>query len=92
MHARTGRRVASVVRAGTAGLALMASGPHLAWLPPEMLVRLPGRPLSPLPLAFGRRRCPTGLVLRRSAEGLAPVRALLEGGWRDLVPRQMSEG
>ena len=56
LHARTGRRVASVVRAGTAGLALMASGPYLAWLPLEPLVRPPGRPLSPLPLKFGRRR------------------------------------
>ena len=80
LHARTGRRVASIVRAGAAGLALMASGPYLAWLPMEMLVRLPGRPLSPLPLEFGRRRCPTGLVLRRSAESLAPVRGL-----RDLL-------
>ena len=80
LHARTGRRVASIVRAGAAGLALMASGPYLAWLPMEMLVRLPGRPLSPLPLEFGRRRCPTGLVLRRSSESLAPVRGL-----RDLL-------
>ena len=80
LHARTGRRVASVIRAGTAGLALMASGPYLAWLPLELLVRLPGRPLSPLPLKFGRRRCPSGLVLCGSAESLAPVRAL-----RDLI-------
>ena len=80
LHARTGRRVASIVRAGAAGLALMASGPYLAWLPMEMPVRLPGRPLSALPLEFGRRRCPTGLVLRRSSESLAPVRGL-----RDLL-------
>ena len=32
--------------------------------------------VSALPVAFGRRRCPTGLVLRRSAESLAPVCAL----------------
>ena len=87
LHAHTGRRVASVVRAGAAGLGLMASGPYLAWLPLEMLVGLPGRPLSPLPLRFGRRRCPTGLVLRRSAEGLAPVRAL-----RDLIRETAGEG
>ena len=49
LHAHTGRRVASIVRAGAAGLGLMASGPYLAWLPLEMLARLPGRPLSPLP-------------------------------------------
>ena len=77
----------SVIRAGAAGLALMASGLYLAWLPLEVLVRLPGRPLSPLPLEFGRRRCPTGLVLRRSAEGLAPVRAL-----RDLIRETARRG
>ena len=76
LHARTGQRAVSVVRAGAAGLAPMASGPYFAWLPLEMLVRLPGRPLSPLSLEFGRRRCPTGLVLRRSAESLAPACAL----------------
>ena len=80
LHAQTGRRAPCVVRAGAAGPALMASGPYLAWLPLELLARLPGRPLSPLPLGFGRRRCPAGLVLRRSAESLAPVRAL-----RDLL-------
>ncbi len=52
----------------------MIEDAYLAWLPLE----LPGRPLSPLPLEFGRRRCPTGLVLRRSAESLAPVRALCD--------------
>ena len=77
----------SVIRAGAADLALMASGPYLAWLPLELLARLPGRPLSPLPLEFGRRRCPTGLVLRRSAEGLAPVRAL-----RDLIRETAHRG
>ena len=76
LYRRTGRHATGVVRAGAAGLALIASGPYLAWLPLEMLVRLPGRPLAALPLKFGRRRCPTGLVMRRSAESLAPVRAL----------------
>ena len=87
LHARTGQRAASVLRAGAAGLALMASGPYLAWLPLEMLVRLPGRPLSALPVAFGRRRCPTGLVLRRSAESLAPVCAL-----RDMLGETARQG
>ena len=91
LHARTGRRVASVVRTGTAGLGLKASGPYLAWLPLELLVRLPGRPLSPLPLEFGRR-CPTGVVLRRSAEGLVPVRAGLCREARQRATRQQRIG
>ena len=78
LHVRTGRHIASVVRAGTAGLGLKASGPYLAWLPLELLVRLPGRPLSPLPLEFGRRLCPTGLVLRRSSESVALVHSLCD--------------
>ena len=71
LHAHTGRRVASIVRAGAAGLGLMASGPYLAWLP----------------LEFGRWRCPTGLVLRRSSESLAPVRGL-----RDLIRETAHRG
>ena len=39
LHAHTGRRVRDVVWAGMAGLALMASGPYLAWLPLELLAR-----------------------------------------------------
>ena len=65
----------------------MASGPYLAWLPLELLARLPGRPLSPLPVEFGRRRCPTGLVLRRSSESLAPMRGL-----RDLIRETAHRG
>ncbi len=86
LHARTGRRPASAVRAGMAGLALLASGPYLARLPLELIGRLPGRALSPLPLEFGRRRRGAGLALRRSAESLAPVRLLRdllrEAAWR----------
>ena len=69
----------------------MASAPYLAWLPLELLARLPGRPLAPLPLAFGRRRCPDGLVLRRSAESPAPLRAprdiIRETAARTATPR-----
>ena len=80
LHARTGRRVRTVVRAGAAGVALLASGPWLARLPLELPVRLPGRLLAALPLRFGRQRRRTGLALRRSAEDLAPVRALRDRG------------
>ena len=73
---RTGRRVRPVVRAGSVGLSLLAAGPWLAWLPLELLDRLPGVPLAPLPLAFGRHSYRTGFVARRAAEDLAPFRML----------------
>ncbi len=72
----TGRPVRAVVRAGSAGLTLLADGPWLAWLPLELLDRLPGTPLRALPLDFGRFRYRTGFLARRSAEDLEPFRAL----------------
>ena len=62
------------MRAGSAGLLLLAEDPWLSWLPFAFLARLPGLDLKPLPLTFGRRRYRIGLVARRSAEDLAPVR------------------
>ena len=76
LHRQTGRRVRAVVRAASPGLALLAVGPWLAWLPLELIKRLPGAPLKALPLAFGRRRYHTGFVVRRAAEDLAPFRKL----------------
>ena len=74
LRARTGARAGPVLRAGAAGLLLLVSGPWLSWAPLALLARLPALGLEPLPLAFGRRRYRTGLVARRSAEDLAPVR------------------
>ena len=76
LRARTGRHVRAVVRAGSAGLLLLADGPWLAWLPLELLDRLPGPPLKALPLTFGRQRYRTGFIARRSAEDLAAFRRL----------------
>ena len=50
MRERTG----PVLRAGCAGLLLLAEGPCLPWLPLAFLARLPGLDLKPLPLTFGR--------------------------------------
>ena len=60
----------------------MATGPWLAWLPLEFLERLTEPRLRPVPTQFGRRRTRTGFVARRSAEDLAPFRAL-ENAVRD---------
>ena len=72
----TGGPVRAVLRAGSAGLTLLAAGPWLAWLPLDLLDGLPGMPLQALPLAFGRRRYRTGVVARRSAEDTEPFRML----------------
>ena len=54
----------------------MAAGPYLSWLSLAFFDRIRGLVLSPLPLEFGRYRCRTGLVSRRSAEDLPPFRLL----------------
>ena len=76
LHDRTSRRVQTIIRAGSAGLFLMTVGPYLAWMPLDFLERLPGLALRPLPLEFGRHRCRTGFVSRRTAEDLPPFRLL----------------
>ncbi len=68
----------AVVRAGSAGLSLLAAGPWLAWLPLDLVDRLSGAPFRELPLAFGRRRYRTGFIARRAAEDLPPFRMLEE--------------
>ena len=78
----TGGPVRAVLRAGSAGLTLLAAGPWLAWLPLDLLDRLPGTPLKALPLDFGRYRYRAGFIARRSAEDLEPFR-MLEQSVRD---------
>ena len=74
LYQSTHTRVQTVVRTGSAGLLLMASGPYLAWLSLTFLERLPGAFLQPLPVEFGRYRYRSGFVPRRSAEDLALFR------------------
>ena len=78
LRERTGERAGPVLRAGAAGLLLLANGPWLSWLPLAFLARLPALGVEPLALNFGRRRYRTGLVVRRSAEDLAPMRMFEE--------------
>ena len=74
LYENTHTRVQTVVRTGSAGLFLMASGPYLAWLSLTFLERLPGAFLRPLPVELGRYRYRSGFVARRSAEDLVPFR------------------
>ena len=67
-----------MLRLGAAGLFALATGPWLAWLSTELLERLPGGLVRPLPVDIGRYRYRTGFVARRSAEDLPPFRALEE--------------
>ena len=70
--------IVTVLRLGAAGLFALATGPWLAWLSTELLERLPGGLVRPLPVEFGRYRYRSGFVARRSAEDLPPFRALEE--------------
>ena len=72
----TGRRVTTRLRAGAAALLPMAAGPWLARLPLELLDRLAEPRPRPLSTRFGRQRYRAGFIARRSAEDLAPFRAL----------------
>ena len=65
-----------MLRLDGAGLFAMAGGPWLAWLPVELLERLPGGLVRPLAVDIGRHRYRTGFVARRAAEDLAPFRVL----------------
>ena len=76
--------IVTVLRLGAAGLFAMAGGPWLAWLPVELLGRLSGGLVRPLPVEIGRYRYRTGFVARRAAEDLAPFRAL-EQAVRDIA-------
>ena len=53
LREQTGRSVRTIVRAGSAGLALLAAGRWLALLPLELLERLPGTPLRACPWRSG---------------------------------------
>ena len=75
----------TVLRLDGAGLFAMAGGPWLAWLPVELLGRLSGGLVRPLPVEIGRYRYRTGFVARRAAEDLAPFRTL-EQAVRDIGP------
>ena len=87
LHQRTSRRVRTLVCAGTAGFFLMAAGPYLSWESLAFLGRTPGPGLRPLPLEFGRYRCRTGFLARRSAEDLPPFN-LLKRIVREVALRQ----
>ena len=84
LHDSTGRRVRTVMRAGSAGLYLMETGPYLSWLSLTFLKRLPGHPLKPLPVAFGRYSYRAGIVSRRSSEDLSPF-GLFKGIVREVA-------
>ena len=62
----------TVLRLGAAGLLTLAAGPWFAWLPLDLLERLPDSPIRPLPVDIGRFRYRSGFIARRFAEDLPP--------------------
>ena len=75
-HERTTTHVRDVIRSASASLLLMTTGPYRAWLAVELIERLPGAFLRPLPLAFERFRHRSGFAARRSAEETEALRRL----------------
>ena len=69
---RTATHVEDVIRTDSAGLLLMTTGPCLAWLALDFPERLPGVPLRPVPVTFGRFRYSSGTTARHCAEDLPP--------------------
>ena len=78
LYRRTSKRVKTIVRAGAVGLFMLGSGPYLSWLPLQFLESIREPELKPLRVELGQHRYRTGIVWRRSAEGLAPFRHLRE--------------
>ena len=78
LYRRTSRRVKTVVRTKAVGLFMLGRGPYLSWLPLQFLASIREPELRPLPVELGRYSYRTGIVWRRSTEGLAPFRHLRE--------------
>ena len=78
LYEHTGKRVATLIRTGSTGLFLMATGPYLAWLSLTFLERLPDLFLKALPVEFARVHYRAGVAFRRSEDDLAPVRRFRE--------------
>ena len=76
LHAHTGRHARTLMRAASAGLSLMGTGPYLTWLPLGFLGNVPGLDLAPLAVELGACRHATGTLSRRAAEDWAPFRHL----------------
>ena len=69
---RTRKRVKAIVRSNLTGLSMMQEGCYLSYLPLNVIDKLPGVALKPLPTDLGRRRHRTGLIIRRSARDWIP--------------------
>ena len=78
LYRRTSKRVKTIVRAGAVGLFMLGSGPYLSWLPLQFLESIREPELKPLRVELGQYSYRTGIVWRRSAEGLAPFQHLRE--------------
>ena len=57
----------AIVRSNLTGLSMMQEGCYLSYLPLNVIDKLPGVALKPLPTDLGRRRHRTGLIIRRAS-------------------------
>ncbi len=71
---RTGRRAEKILRTNSVGLHLMASGPYLTYLCSNLASNLSGVPLQAVAIDVLSNRLEAGMLSRRSAEGLTPLK------------------
>ena len=71
LEQQTKKRVKAIVRSNLTGLFMMQEGSYLSYLPLNVIDKLPGVSLKPLPVDLGRRRHRTGLIMRRSSRALS---------------------
>ena len=71
LEQQTKKRVKAIVRSNLTGLSMMQEGSYLSYLPLNVIDKLPGVSLKPLPVDLGRRRHRTGLIMRRSSRSLS---------------------
>ena len=89
LESRTKKRVKAIVRSNLTGLSMMQEGCYLSYLPLNVIDKLPGVSLKPLPTDMGRRRHRTGLIMRRSSRSLSAL-VQLQRIIREVVSQELA--
>ena len=78
LYKHTDKRVETIIRADSVDLSLMETGAYLSVLSMNLMRKLPGRFLEPLPLQPCRHSYPGSVLSRKTAVSLAPCRQFID--------------